>query len=769
MEADWVTYAYLSKKFLRQKLLHIVSNYDLNFIFEGDRSDWSESVFVRKCAEKSIKNPSSSTNSKILKSVEKTATTHEQTGTPALAHSEAPVHVTDSTLNSQYQHIFERPERFRTNTLPKKISEIKSGSENSSTSSLSSSLSSFHSTILSPLSLSPTDALSPKNKLSSNRKTLNLPAATTGEKSSNCHYPSHIHQEEIKDMKSSLHNCQPSSTSISSSSNMVSDSNERVEYTPCSSTATSRATTAVVNPVSPQVGRRRSVFVKRKGVDNNIDKVKATDKNHGKNISQSDVDSGSGSIDRRVIKNDDESVRYRHRSSRKASEWKSFQGSNSSSSSLCTADIAAVFPQFNTNKSAESENMKISSLNQSNSSARQAWGGINGSLRRSMKSSSSISDVEGKEIIEDGLYTSSAVVSNDNDDDDDDDGDDYSDDMEIEEDEEANILEYKNHSQKSNELTDDEIGEEEPVAGLATLKMGRRKSSIYVPTNEKNGNWRRDPENISKENRKNISPSHRIRTKKEDKKRFHLSGSSNTSFRGDIDKNVGRYREKEDEIKKEEVIDEENGEDKDSLQEKLYELIPPKGINNYEHPVRIEPTHGSTIIGYLLPGTCIVALAVAGIWGKVQCHKKVREIDVKSVRSTRKESDICGWCLLNDITNKHLFLKSNEVINEDIEDEEEINKLQKISKSYNKKSDVNDLQGDIKKSEKTALLNKVKKVIKQDVQPIEKNVRVNNIDTWQEMFDDEGGYAYFYNSSTGETSWEAPEWVEETDPESGSK
>ena len=40
----------------------------------------------------------------------------------------------------------------------------------------------------------------------------------------------------------------------------------------------------------------------------------------------------------------------------------------------------------------------------------------------------------------------------------------------------------------------------------------------------------------------------------------------------------------------------------------------------------------------------------------------------------------------------------------------------------------------LKKSEKTALLNKVKKVIKQDVQPIEKNVRVNNIDTWQEMF-----------------------------------
>jgi hypothetical protein len=41
-------------------------------------------------------------------------------------------------------------------------------------------------------------------------------------------------------------------------------------------------------------------------------------------------------------------------------------------------------------------------------------------------------------------------------------------------------------------------------------------------------------------------------------------------------------------------------------------------------------------------------------------------------------------------------------------------------------------------------------------------------DVWQQLFDDKGN-AYYYNSTTGESKWEAPEWVEETDPESGAR
>ena len=693
----------------------------------------------------------SSTNSNISKSVAKAAAlTHVKSVSLAVPSIDVPVNITnpitDSTLSSQYQHIFQKPERFKTNTLPKKISETKTGSQSYS--------------ILSPLSSSLKDAPSPTNKLLSRRKNPNLVADTVAEKSS------HFHQEKEKEKKNSVENSPPSSTLNSSSSNIVSDTNERVEYTPCPSTVTSRATTAVVNPVSPIVGRRRSVFVKRKGVTNQTDKVKVIDKNLCKNASQSDVGSGSGSVDHAVIKNDDRDQTDRHlqRFCRKSSESKSFQGSDSSSSSTCAADIAAAISQFNIKKPAELESMKISSLNQSMSSAKQAWGGINGTLHRSMRSSSCISDV--RKIIEDGLHTSSTVISEDDDDDDD---DDYSDDMEVEEDEEASLLESKNHSQKSSELTDDEIGEEE---GPASLKMGRRKSSIYVPTDEKRGSWRKDPENILKDNRKNISPSHRVRVKKEDNKRFQLSGSKNTSFRNNIDKIVSRGKEKVKEIKKEVVIDEVNSKDKDNLEEVWYELIPPEGINYYEHPVRLEPIHGSTIIGYLLPGTCVVTLAVAGIWGKVQCHKKVCDIGVHNVRSNKNESDIWGWCLLEDKISKHLFLKSNEIINEDIEDEKDICQSQKtITKVMSKKSNINVVHIDANKEKKVATLTNTNKtsVIKQDVEPIVKNIRINNIDTWQEKLDDEGGYTYFYNSTTGKTSWEAPEWVEETDPESGYK
>ena len=44
----------------------------------------------------------------------------------------------------------------------------------------------------------------------------------------------------------------------------------------------------------------------------------------------------------------------------------------------------------------------------------------------------------------------------------------------------------------------------------------------------------------------------------------------------------------------------------------------------------------------------------------------------------------------------------------------------------------------------------------------------DDCDVWVEHTD-ENGYNYYVNESTGESKWEAPEWVEETDPSSGAK
>jgi hypothetical protein len=40
--------------------------------------------------------------------------------------------------------------------------------------------------------------------------------------------------------------------------------------------------------------------------------------------------------------------------------------------------------------------------------------------------------------------------------------------------------------------------------------------------------------------------------------------------------------------------------------------------------------------------------------------------------------------------------------------------------------------------------------------------------TWQEQFDGQGN-SYFVNSETGESRWEAPEWIEEFDEKTGAR
>jgi curved DNA-binding protein CbpA len=46
--------------------------------------------------------------------------------------------------------------------------------------------------------------------------------------------------------------------------------------------------------------------------------------------------------------------------------------------------------------------------------------------------------------------------------------------------------------------------------------------------------------------------------------------------------------------------------------------------------------------------------------------------------------------------------------------------------------------------------------------------KMANVTVWYEQHD-ENGYPYFYNPKTGESRWEAPEWVEEIDPTSGAR
>jgi hypothetical protein len=43
------------------------------------------------------------------------------------------------------------------------------------------------------------------------------------------------------------------------------------------------------------------------------------------------------------------------------------------------------------------------------------------------------------------------------------------------------------------------------------------------------------------------------------------------------------------------------------------------------------------------------------------------------------------------------------------------------------------------------------------------------VDVWYEQWDELNKASYYYNAATGESQWESPEWVEETDPASGAR
>ena len=47
------------------------------------------------------------------------------------------------------------------------------------------------------------------------------------------------------------------------------------------------------------------------------------------------------------------------------------------------------------------------------------------------------------------------------------------------------------------------------------------------------------------------------------------------------------------------------------------------------------------------------------------------------------------------------------------------------------------------------------------------NDSTGSVDVWYEQHDKETGYTYYYNATTGVSQWEAPEWVEEIDDQSG--
>jgi len=235
------------------------------------------------------------------------------------------------------------------------------------------------------------------------------------------------------------------------------------------------------------------------------------------------------------------------------------------------------------------------------------------------------------------------------------------------------------------------------------------------------------------------------------------------------------------------------GDDFEIEEQKLFTLYAPaskvkakRGSNHsfYSHPVRAEPVIKSSIVGYLILGNDVISTAEVGNWLKVRIHKPPNRkhassssgVDLKSATG----GEVWGWSVRAD--KQHEYLKpsssstttSTSTTSAQIppKGSDTINSINTPSKPLLSRS------GNLG----NPLANRSMRALpkypqgsgggsdgkKSKSHAPNRSVPPKNIPIWMELYDPEG-HAYYFNELTNESKWEPPDWVEETDPASGSK
>ena len=246
----------------------------------------------------------------------------------------------------------------------------------------------------------------------------------------------------------------------------------------------------------------------------------------------------------------------------------------------------------------------------------------------------------------------------------------------------------------------------------------------------------------------------------------------------------------------------------------VMEVLDGSGVNRYLHPVHLEPFVRSEVKGYLVVDRTIIACASCGDWIRVKIHiMKDGNSESKHVISGPSKpgssGDVWGWCLTKD--KNHIFLQMGAKINEPTRNTPvsgstgimnnssssslptiaPIN-LKKNSASTSKES--SEYRTPLKKktlesknslgntslfnlhkptpktANKKAANSNVRKKKQGDIEQfdLEESYDEESVPQWMECYDEQGNI-YYYNEKTRESSWDAPEWIEEVDPSSGAK
>ena len=289
------------------------------------------------------------------------------------------------------------------------------------------------------------------------------------------------------------------------------------------------------------------------------------------------------------------------------------------------------------------------------------------------------------------------------------------------------------------ELSGGMLGDRSEWSGSINIKLLNDSTSASSPSKQKDNKTKQDS---NKNNNNNNNNKHKPNPFHEDEGIISSDDDAleNTS-RQAWGRTFHQEVEEDDELKKFEQkfkdhadnAKENEKQNNNPEDEDWYDLKAPPGQYNYEHKVYTEPKLGSSVIGYLMPGMCVISKHKANSgsssnknWLYVHTHKKHTPANYDKSKNSKNSE--WGWSMISDALHQFLVRVEDPLVDEELDDEA---------------VDIEEENFDYKYR----------------YEP--------NVDEWAEEVDPKSGTTYYYNLTTGESQWEPPEWVEHVDPQSG--
>lgn len=167
----------------------------------------------------------------------------------------------------------------------------------------------------------------------------------------------------------------------------------------------------------------------------------------------------------------------------------------------------------------------------------------------------------------------------------------------------------------------------------------------------------------------------------------------------------------------------------------------------------------SEIVGYISNSREVLVKKISGNWLLAQAHWKNTNIRESSNRHTGVVWGYCELTVYSEILGRHHQLF------EPLVNSQSSSQLHHQKKKQPKKFPTNPLNRPHAQAANDVDIDESEGYDSFYYQPNEKR----GVDIWVQKYDEQTGHYYYYNSNTGQSEWEAPEWIEEKDPTSGAR